>query len=496
MTVRFLMISSILIFMFKINMAANLHLTADTLYPWKSKSGLLGYSNQDGQLKITPHFEEASLFTNQYAIVQKDGKKGIVDKSGVMILNCQYDEIQLAAVGDETLAVTRKKYNAWWRANHWKLFPGFSIMGGNRDKRLFDTAVPRMKWEVILLGTKESFISSDHGVNEYPYDTANIQHFGTKILINNQLYQIKDQQVKHLRGVIKGVLRDSMLLQDMGNTYKIADFNLKPQGSTVYTIPDHITIKVNDNVQELQTVRMLSGIQVKFNFMQDQHARIYLYPDLKKVFPNHISKYFDQQTDAVQIIKHAQIISSVPHTDYFIIYSIIDHKKDFYILHQNGTWESDKKQTKDFVISSNSGNLLYPSFYHLGIDKFLPSQFELKRLERTQASKDWYLVSGIPEPGVPVLYGIFDNAEKKWILPLEYSSLEEMKDDHSIWKFERKYENDYKKKKYGLIDIHTGKITVPPIYTTLNSNGKAGIYIGEKWESFYINAVTGKEFRE
>lgn len=79
---------------------------------------------------------------------------------------------------------------------------------------------------------------------------------------------------------------------------------------------------------------------------------------------------------------------------------------------------------------------------------------------------------------------------------MEYSSLEEMKGSGFIWKFELEYESDYKKKKYGLIDIQTGRITVAPIYNTLTADGKAGMYTTEKWERFYINPITGKEYRE
>jgi len=492
-------ISKISLFLFLMSqafMATAQQLQAETLYPWKSKSGLIGYCNQDGQLKIQPQFENASLFTNQFAVIEKDGHKGVISREGLITLDCLYEEVQLVAVGDETLAISRRRYNAWWKVNHWKLFPGFSIMGGTNDKRFFETEVTRMRWEVTLLSNKKIFISSTYRPNEYPYDTSNIQYFNRKILINEQLYLIDKGHVKQLSGVFKGILTDSTLLRKKGNSYQIIGSDLKPQGNAIFKVPEQITIKVSDNIQELKTTNVISGVKVKFDFMEDQHAQIFVYPDLKKIFPGQIEKYLNDKTDATEIIRNAQMICSVPNTDYFLIYSIINNLKGFYILHQNGSWESDSRKTKDFIIRSNSGNVLYPSIHDLGIDAVLPKNFAVKRIERTMSNKNWFYVSGMSKPEVLPLSGIFDSANKRWVLPLAYSSLAEMKAHPYIWKFEQENEKDYKKKKYGLINLHTGKIIVPPIYNTLNTDGKAGIYGTDKLNEFYINPVTGKEYRE
>ncbi|MDO7742255.1 MAG: WG repeat-containing protein, partial [Pedobacter sp.] len=398
-------------------MATAQQLQVETLYPWKSKSGLIGYSNQDGQLKIQPQFENASLFTNQFAVIEKDGYKGVISRDGSITLDYQYEEVQLVAVGDETLAISRRKYNAWWKVNQWKLFPGFSIMGGTNDKRLFDTEVNRMKWEVILLSNKQTFISSSYRPNEYLYDTSNIRYFNHKILINDQLYLINKGHVKQLSGVFKGILTDSTLLRKNGNSYQIIGSDLKPQGNAIFKVPEQIIVKVGENIQELKTANMISGVKVKFDFMEDQHAHIFIYPDLKKIFPEQIDKYLDNKTDATDIIRNAQMICSVPNTDYFLIYSTINDRKGFYILNQNGSWESDITRTKDFIIRSNSGNLLYPSIHDLGIDAFLPKNFAVRRIERTMSNKNWFSVSGMSNPKALPLSGIFDSANKRWVLP-------------------------------------------------------------------------------
>lgn len=467
-------------------------LSADTLYPWKSKSGLIGYSNQDGQVKIRPQFQDASLFSNQFAIVEKDDRKGIINKEGLTILDCQYDDIQLAALENVTLAITQKNYNAWWKVNRWKLFPGFSVMGGSGDKRIVDRTVPAVKWEITLLNNGHTFVRSDHRPIEFPYDTNNMRGRDDKFLINDQLYQYNNGQVKHLSGKYKGFLRDSSLLRNDGKSYKKMNLDLKSKADAVFKIPAQVTLNVGKKVQELKTVSRVSGVEEKFDFWEDQHAQIYIYPDLQKPFPTRLSQYPDPQTDAAEIIRGAKAIWSVPETDYFLIYSL----KGFYILHRKGTWETDRAKINNFSVISNSGNVKYPSTIELDLPAFLPEKVEVKRIERTLANKHWFRVSGITKSDCTSLVGIFDTADSKWILPMEYSSLEEMRGHPYIWKFEDTYESDYKKKKYGLIDIRTGKIIIKPIYNQLNLDGKAGMYHADQWNQFYINPITGLEYRE
>ena len=491
-----LIISYFLFFMISSIAATSQDLPQQTLYPWKSKSGLIGFCDQDNQIKISPQYEDASLFTNEFSIVQKDGKNGVIDKTGTVKLDDEYDRIELVAIGKETLAITKRTYNAWWKIQKWKIFPGFSVMGGTNDKRWFNTDVPRINWRVILLRNNQTIINSNHNPYEYPYPSSRIQSFQDKILINDQLYQIGKEKIRLVCDNITAIFANATLLQKKGNSYQILDQHLQPLNNDTFKIPAVITVEVNGYQQEIKTERIDGGISVKLNFIQNQDQHVFIYPDLNKVFPKKIAPYFDQKIAASSIFEHASMIYSIPNSPYFIIRSNVKNKSAFYILHQNGTWESDRKKTKDFIIRSNSGNVLYPSIHDLGIDAVLPKNFAVKRIERTMSNKNWFYVSGMSKPEVLPLSGIFDSANKRWVLPLAYSSLAEMKAHPYIWKFEQENEKDYKKKKYGLINLHTGKIIVPPIYNTLNTDGKAGIYGTDKLNEFYINPVTGKEYRE
>ncbi|NTE03640.1 WG repeat-containing protein [Agrobacterium tumefaciens] len=476
--------------------ATSQDLPKQILYPWKSKSGLIGFSDQDNQIKITPQYEDASVFTNEFSIVQKDGKNGVIDQTGAVKLDNEYDRIELVAIGKETLAITKRTYNAWWKIQKWKIFPGFSVMGGSNDKRWFNTDVPRINWRVILLGNHQTIINSNHNPNEYPYPTSGIRSFQDKILINDQLYQISKGKIRIVCHNITAILANATLLQKKGNSYQILDQHLKPLNNDTFKIPALINVEVNGYQQEIQTERIDGGIRVKLNFIQNQDQHVFIYPDLNKLFPIKIAPYFDQKIEATSILEHASLISAIPNSPYFIIRSNVENKSAFYVLHQNGTWESDRKKTKDFVISSNGGKLMYPDASELGINRSLPTNFNIKRVEQICTNKSWFLVTGSSQNSTDTRSGIFDTDTQNWILPMEYASLNELTAYPDLWRFELQNESNFRKKKFGLIDITTKKITVSPFYNSLDENAKAGIFNGEKWDYFYINPLTGTAYKE
>lgn len=59
-----------------------------------AKSGVLyGYVNAKGEMVIEPIYESAYYFTDNYAEVQKDGKWGVIDTAGNIVIPCQYEKI-------------------------------------------------------------------------------------------------------------------------------------------------------------------------------------------------------------------------------------------------------------------------------------------------------------------------------------------------------------------------------------------------------------------
>ena len=57
-------------------------------------TGKWGYIDEKGEYLVEPQFEEAYHFTTDgYAMVVKDGKCGLIDRSGNLVVDCKYDAL-------------------------------------------------------------------------------------------------------------------------------------------------------------------------------------------------------------------------------------------------------------------------------------------------------------------------------------------------------------------------------------------------------------------
>ena len=67
------------------------------------QSGLYGYYNQDGYWEIPPQYETTYSFEGDYAFFREDGKGGIMDRSGAIILPPKYSIVYTLSEGDPAL---------------------------------------------------------------------------------------------------------------------------------------------------------------------------------------------------------------------------------------------------------------------------------------------------------------------------------------------------------------------------------------------------------
>lgn len=59
------------------------------------RSGVLyGYVNAKGEMVVETIYEEAYDFTENYSKVRKDGKWGVIDTAGNVVVPCQYDKVE------------------------------------------------------------------------------------------------------------------------------------------------------------------------------------------------------------------------------------------------------------------------------------------------------------------------------------------------------------------------------------------------------------------
>ena len=68
----------------------------------------LGFVNPSDQVVINPNYEKVGVFIDGIALATRNGKAGVIDKKGNMVLGFQYDSVQYS---------TKKKfllYNNGW----------------------------------------------------------------------------------------------------------------------------------------------------------------------------------------------------------------------------------------------------------------------------------------------------------------------------------------------------------------------------------------------
>ena len=62
-------------------------------YPFSDSSGLFGYTDSIGKWLIEPTYDDAGFFYNGIAVVEQNGKLGLVKKNE-QIVNFIFDEIE------------------------------------------------------------------------------------------------------------------------------------------------------------------------------------------------------------------------------------------------------------------------------------------------------------------------------------------------------------------------------------------------------------------
>ena len=78
------------------------------------QSDLYGYYNQAGHWEIPPQYESANSFKGDYAVFYENGKCGVIDRSGAIILPPEYETISTLSEGEPALFCIRAApYEEW-----------------------------------------------------------------------------------------------------------------------------------------------------------------------------------------------------------------------------------------------------------------------------------------------------------------------------------------------------------------------------------------------
>jgi hypothetical protein len=486
-------------------------------YPWLAKSGKFGYRDSTGTYIIQPKFDDAEPFKHGYAIVSVNGRYGLIDQTGKTIVPLRYPLTQLYSRGLFTLILTKKEYNAWWRFWQWKFMPGFNVLSTSNHGPFLVTKVPRARWLIQSLPGKrtlfrqkrmeENVPNSQYWKKDwYPYQNVprdiEITSSGNALKVQNNLFLLgPNHKLKKTVGNVLDLINDTTVLAFKNEQYLKVTITGKSLDKENYTMVDRVQFHVDpDKSIEVKKQRAdMYPFPTISNFIFKDHAgKTYLFPDLAKPLPAHISDYKrgSETVTASAILEGTLLITSIPDSKYFLVQSVFgkDNERKCLLLDGNGNWNTDIPAYEGLDQMLNNGELLFTRAAKKGI---LTRDLEFKdfpfdhKASPNRFSPNMY--SG--KDKITKKYGIYDTSKQAWQVTPQYSYIgDEIVPGTAIYTI-TKDNNGTTNEFYGLMDIKTNKPITPPIYDAID-DARVKITKDGHQISFYIDPITGKEYRD
>ncbi|MBB6498535.1 WG repeat-containing protein [Pedobacter cryoconitis] len=456
------------------------------LYPWLTETGKFCYCDELGNPVIQTEFDEASLYTNGYAIVGSMGRYGVIDVYGKQVLQPQYVSVKLFSTETDTLLVTQKSYNAWWQFWNWRLMPDIYVVTSNNRGFL---RVCKSKWQIRSLSARKILFSQclmkgSHLDNSWNY--IKIAGNGKSFVVMDNCYQLNPE--KKLR---TGFDQVTHILNTEYTAKENIEFNTSSTGEKI-TVDKH-------HYYQYELIEPLARADI----YKSNEGKVYLFPDLVKPVPVLISDYegLGGNFTAAEILKGITLIKSIPNSNFFLVitrgFERTDKWTGAFLLDTEGNWNTQVPVYSGFQEMFSDGRLafkqssgvsiLYPdlSSHEMNIDEILGT---------CAFSEYWYRV----KDKLKKKYGIYDTEKREWQVQPAYDYLEdEIAPGIAVYTVKRTDVNGYNQKEYkGLIDIINDRLITAAIYDQINPEGEVTKTECSKKLRFYLNIHTGKEYRK
>jgi len=462
----------------------------ETLFPYRDQAGRFGYADENLQIQIEPQYKSASLFNEQgFAVVTDSlGRAGVIDKNNRVMIPAAYDNIHLFALKDFTLAEVRKTYYSRWRFWEWKFLPGFNLMGGGNDNRLFDTKVKRLKKTVFILGNENKKIRSERvTVSGYTKDYFDINTLDSnQVLIDGTLYDIGAKGARSIVGKIKEPLTEHTFAQQKGQRLYIIDRKGKKAAGNSYKLLDSIEFKVKD--LPLMVYLTKDNYQSVASAYEGEEGHIFIYPDLSKPLPRFIhDNMHTADLTAEEILRGLQMIASVPGSDSFLFMSYHHGERFFWFLDIQGNWHQTLPSGIPFTVTLPSGDILWPAKEHYIPQDQIPDNWEIRRINQLSDGSLYHVTIRRDRT---IRQGIWDFTNKQWlIVPKDYQ-VYQLGKSHQQWRFQSEKDG-----LWGVMDNH-GNVLIKPTYYSISPDGWVVQQENGKYISFYLDLPTRREFRK
>jgi hypothetical protein len=282
-----------------------------------------------------------------------------------------------------------------------------------------------------------------------------------------------DHNMKKTAGHVIELIDDNTVLRLKKEAYFINEASYVIQDSVQFQVNNGLTVTVKKQSNEMYPYLTIAAFIFK-----GTDGKTYLSPDFHKPLPTQVEDYVN--ATAAEIMEGVITIASIPNSLYFLVLS---KELKCLLLDSNGKWNTSIPPYEGLDQLLNNGDLLFTRGDKKGIltpdlqFKDLPFDYRAFPLS---FSKNSY-------SGKDVLtqkYGVYNTAKQAWQVAPRYSFIgSEIVPGVCIYTV-----NEF----YGLLDINTGQEITPAIYNMIENDGRVRL----KESVFYINPVSGKEYRE
>lgn len=469
--------------------------SSEPLHPYLGKDGRYGYVEAGFRVSISPQYKLAGPFNEQgYAVVANDENRyGVINMANETVIPLIYEHVSLTTLEDYTVAETQESYRADYRFWNWRFLPGFNIIGGSSDKRLFDTKVSREKQTLWVLGPKHRKISSKAETKP----TFGNAYFRITALENNRLwadgnlYAIGDRGARRLASHIKIPSDSFPYLQRLGDNVRVVDPNGKPIDRRIFTPVDSASLKMSNS--KLITVSFIHKNQRKQpTFYRDREGHYYCYPDFGKPLPDTVQNTPpDEDGISVQKVLQEQLwmIAPVPNSDYFVLMGFDDGTRFFRFLDTQGNMHRTLPPDIPFSVTVEpTGSIIWPDIDHYIGPKQVPEGWSAHAIRQLD-DMPLYIVT--IQKGKTQRQGVWNVDTQQWHIAPDYYSVAPLDSDFEQWAFQPDNKDDL----WGIIDTH-GDVKVPPRYRSISPDSYVQLPTDDGRNlSFYLHLPSLRELR-
>lgn len=490
---------------------------AGGLRPWLSQTGKFGYRDSSGRWVIAPRYDDATLFYNGYAVVGLKGSYGVIDSRGRRVIPLDYPVASLLTRENITLVVTKKEYNAWWHFWQWKWWPEWSILGGKGGPALV-TRVPRARWEIRALPGKKVLFSRRQtddkdawGTSRYwkkgwvadrslPADIP-ITYLNGLLSVGHKVFAKKEgSSYRTLSTRLRSFTADSNLFVGKGDAYSVIDENGKSVGPERYRPERGITFLTasDQRVFVPQKDERLNYRIVAQDIFSDRKGNLFLAPDFTDPFPRVVRDYHGAggSYTAKEIFDHLVLMSSrLPAKGYWVV-SGADSGTGTrcFLLQPDGTWNTTIPLLKGADQMMTDGSITFDRSRVKGVlDSSLAFlSMPLSYIMPCSGNPSWFMGKDTASGR----YGVYDCRLGRWQVPPRYSYLQqEISPGVAIYSVVHTDTAGAETERFGLIDIRSGKEITPPVYDRIDDDGRVTRTLAGKRVSYYLDPITGREYR-